>query len=763
MAIKILDKNKKLRAYLSPQDGVKDAFIDNRLNAECTLTFAMPLISEKWAELTPECFLIADNREFVILRPDAVDIERTQDGKVFGNVTAMESWTLLGKAFATVSNDPMKPDVSDLEVRIVSGGDSTGGYPKGSAGSALTYLLQGTGWTLAECDVLGTHDLETEKISILENIQQVQEIWGGYLVWDSINKKLSLRAEATWNTYSGYQVRYAKNLKHITRTDDNDLVTRLYVFGENDLDVASVNNGIKYVENYSYTDKLYIGVYENQEIHDPETLKVKGQEVVGKLCKPRYTYRVGLVDLRTLPEHSHETFKIGDLVDVIDPDIGTDRVRLVRHKYNVFQPWICELEIGEPEERLAAQLAQTIDVSKFVKDVLQPNPSTSNMLKGFIDTFTTVINGAKGNYEQIDGVSTWWEVDEHGERTGRAVRISPSGIGVTSNGGQTFDTAITGDGVLANKVIVNELYALATDDGFTKLRHDGVRVFDENLSERIILGWWMDGIIKRFGLKIFASDGQTVLLDDKGILQTWQEGRADNVDENSPLVLSIYLPPETRSIKSALLRFRRQPFRAYSTGAASGGGHTTPSGGGHSSGPFGQLLSTTSVADRYSLFSTYIPDYTDIRDAHQHDSAGSHDHGGTTHGGPGDHQHTIWSHGSHQHPAAGRHGHASTTEHYHNVTLPDHRHSVSDHAHTVNDHTHDIKYGIYTSTLPQNTNIKINSIDRTASLGGPFNADQVSLNIANFLQVGQWNTIEIGSSRLGRIDATVFIQALMGV
>jgi len=31
------------------------------------------------------------------------------------------------------------------------------------------------------------------------------------------------------------------------------------------------------------------------------------------------------------------------------------------------------------------------------------------------------------------------------------------------------------------------------------------------------------------------------------------------------------------------------------------------------------------------------------------------------------------------------------------------------------------------------------------------------------LSVGQWNTVQIGSSRLGRIDSTVFIQAKMGV
>jgi len=84
-------------------------------------------------------------------------------------------------------------------------------------------------------DVTGTHDLETEKLSLLENIQKVQEIWGGYLVWDSVAKTVSLRDESTWQNYTGFQVRYAKNLKSITRMTNYDLVTRLYPFGENDL------------------------------------------------------------------------------------------------------------------------------------------------------------------------------------------------------------------------------------------------------------------------------------------------------------------------------------------------------------------------------------------------------------------------------------------------------------------------------------------------------------------------------------------------
>ena len=486
---------------MSPEaDGVKDCFIDRRINGEGKLEFLLPLQSEKWAEITPECRIIADGREFTILRPDAIDAERSQDGKTWGKVMAEESWALLDKRDVTVSNDPQTPEPSDLQVAILSGGASAGGYPQGSAGSALAYLLQNeTEWALGTVDVDGTHDLETEKLSLLQNIKKVQELWGGLLVWEYVldeagnvtQRKLHLRDEAKWQNYNGFEVRYAKNLKSITRTDNNDIVTKLYPFGQDDLDIASVNGGKKYLTNFSYTQAEYVGFYINQEIDDPQVLKDRATEALAKMCKPRFTYRTRLVDLRSLPEFSHEEFTLGDMVDVVDPDIGTARVRIQRHKYNVFQPWICELEIGEPEERLAAQLKDSIDMSRYVKGVLRPSPTIGNILKGFIDTFTTTINGAKGDYTLIDGVSTWWNRDEHGDRTGEIVRISPKGIGLSDDGGQNYTPAITGEGILSNKIIVNDLYALSTSDGYTNLKADGIHVYDDEASERVHAGWWL--------------------------------------------------------------------------------------------------------------------------------------------------------------------------------------------------------------------------------------------------------------------------------
>ncbi|MGB9886762.1 MAG: phage tail spike protein [Moorellales bacterium] len=778
--IQVLSSTGSPVAFLSPKaDGIKNCWVDAKLNGESCLTFEIPRTSPKCQYLTPLTRIVAMGREFVI-PPNAEPMEEERDGqKLWMRVRADESWVLLGKKYKTISNDPNIPNPPDLAVIIVSGGSNLGGsYPVGSAGHALYALLAGTGWSLGTVDVAGTFDLETEKETVLANINRVQELWGGYLVWDSITKTLSLLDENAWQEYRGYQVRYRKNLKGITRTIDTDLITRLWPFGENDLDIASVNNGVKYLEDFSYTTEVLEGIWRDQGIADPNQLKAKAQQVLAKAARPRYNYRIEGVHLSVLPEWAHEELKLGDMIDVIDEELGIGaRLRVIRIRQNVFQPWKMELEVGDPMVELKDLLAESARAADFAKKVLLYNPGIGNLWKGFVNTFATVINSANGKLVWNDATLEAIEVDAQGAPTGKRVRITPGGIGVSTDGGQTYEIAITGLGVLANKVIVNELYALATADGLTKLAADGLHVYDRSQIERLIAGRWTEGQTEHFGLQVKAQDGQTVLLDDRGLLQTWQEGRADNVDSTHPLVLNVYIPPETRQIKRALLRFRLQAFRAYETGAASGGGTTvtSASGGGTSTtteSGGGTYPSTDD--DIWHLYGNEVPDVMTWEGDHWHytDTAGYHNHGiasGTQLALYGGGYITWTPSGNHYHSTDvdGGHAHNLDARHYHNVSIPSHTHNISipNHTHdvTVPNHTHSINFGIYTGQSSTNVTCKINGVDRTSVLGGPWNSDQANLNIASYLVAGQWNTIELGSEQLGRIDATVFVQILLGV
>lgn len=324
-------------------------------------------------------------------------------------------------------------------------------------------------------------------------------------------------------------------------------------------------------------------------------------------------------------------------------------------------------------------------------------------------------------------------------------------------------------GVIADaiigKLLMGKQLTISDQDGTFNINGNLLTIKNRNNEKKVELGEY---IRDKFGLKLYNADGD-VVLDEDGILQTWQEGKCDNVAQDYPLRLHLYVPPTTKSIRKASLRWKIDKFRAYST-ATEGGGYvsTSTNSGGYSS------RSTDSGG--YSSKSTSSGGGTTRTTTSQNEQGGSggHDHG-IEHGvqlatfggstvvngevvlkkGGSNNGYVTWvKSGSHTHEI-------TIPSHTHDFVIPNHTHDFvipsHDHDFTISSHTHDIKYGIYESTLPTGIKVTINGTQR----GGTYTGDMNDFNIAPYLTVGQWNTIEISSTRLGRIDATCFIQALM--
>lgn len=259
---------------------------------------------------------------------------------------------------------------------------------------------------------------------------------------------------------------------------------------------------------------------------------------------------------------------------------------------------------------------------------------------------------------------------------------------------------------LDDVVKLNELY-----NHIIISQENGIQVLDRLLRERIRLGNYKTD---KYGLVVKDKRGSTTVLDEDGLLQTWQEGRTDNVDSTNPLNLYLYLPEQTNTINKAILRFKREKFRAYSKSIEAGGG----------------VVSTATSSD---LVAAVVGLATDV------------DEQTVNTGWAGDPSHV--------------HSFIKTIHHKHAIDISPHTHSL-----TLPDHTHDIEYGIYESTTPNNIKISINGTDYTTYLGGKngyFNEDKDNIDITTLIKRGIWNVITISSGRLGRIEATVFIQAFI--
>ena len=213
---------------------------------------------------------------------------------------------------------------------------------------------------------MGVFNCETDAKDIFENIKLIQELWGGVIVFDSMNKVIHYRDEdkegTDFNTWNGFTIKRGKNLTASPSVSWNaDIITRLYPLGADKLNIALVNNGKRYVDDFSYTTTVYEGYVDQPNIYD--TLDDGGmlqllywaQREVSKVCRPRKTvkYENKVVDRRLIGGYEFDTFDLNSIVKAyyIDSETGeetSELLRVVNWEYDVWNPLNkTTLEVGD--------------------------------------------------------------------------------------------------------------------------------------------------------------------------------------------------------------------------------------------------------------------------------------------------------------------------------------------------------------------------------------------------------------------------------
>lgn len=389
--VTVKDKNGKLLAKFSnktPAASNSDKknlmvspTIDITSNGDSTLSFQMFVASEKWQAIKdPQNLYYCNGRVYTAMNEQSY----VYSGPIV-NVTLVETWYLLAYKYVKAHNVNTEVEAlddhtvkilpkTDKKYKLTVNGvqyddsevkDSRGVVmPRGSAGYALWAILKGSGWSLGVCDVLpdgfdaandyGTFNVETDMKDVLQNVQYVQQLYGGILDLDSENKVLSLRDErkdgTDFNTWKGYSIRKGKNLSdYPTITWDNNLITRLYPLGNGNLNIKKVNDNKGYVDNFSYTTDIYESYLQNANIYDTndeggqKTLKFWGEQQVAKYCRPRKSISYTIVDSRAVSAQSHENFDVNHIVKAYyqDTESGDEVFEFLRVQhltYNWFFP-----------------------------------------------------------------------------------------------------------------------------------------------------------------------------------------------------------------------------------------------------------------------------------------------------------------------------------------------------------------------------------------------------------------------------------------
>ena len=521
---------------------------------------------------------------------------------------------------------------------------------------------------------------------------------------------------------------------------------------------------------YGYSDgtpRFKIQVHD--QIDDPAELLQACYGDLVRLSRPLVQFEASVVQTGPV--------SLGDGVQIIRRDLDIFyTARVFKIKRNLLNAALTEIELGD---NLA--YGQADRNREIVNQIGSLNDRVTEVAKNanlaFNQVFTEMREGLKNSALNQDGYNYELRAgNEYGLPAGyysfnapidknptKVIYVGAGTMAIAnrkdSGGKWDWRTFGTGDGILAeaivgrlgefasvnaNQITVNNDFARSELGKKVVVQNElynnvkitqakGVQVLDNYNRERVQLGNWASD---RYGLKLTDKTGRRTVLDDEGILQSWQDGRCDNVDAQNPLKLHLYVPRETKRLYKAALRIYTEGFRAYSR-ATKGGGGDVP---------------TTSWEPSKSKTS----------------SSGGADYG-TTHG-TADVQGgmvKVWVYDGNDRQTGEYVSFYQTSYHEHKLSIDPHDHEfeIPGHNHSVRiePHAHDIDYGIYQEYANNvRTEIYINGSDKTSAIsgGGYVYGDNAEMDMTNYLRTG-WNEIQVRSNGRCRVDATVFIQALV--
>lgn len=176
-----------------------------------------------------------------------------------------------------------------------------------------------------------------------------------------------------FKSYTSGASMYAKVTLTIEAGADKDIYFDRVRFG----DTATKPYGQKWVEDPDAKaiwgraggTKNRMGVYENDQQTDPDTLLEETWQYVLDNNEPKVTYAIDVVDLETI--YSHEAVRLGDLVYVLDENFAEPveiTARIIEVKRNMLVEEDTDVKLGNFEEDIFDIMKRQSDVERKISD-----------------------------------------------------------------------------------------------------------------------------------------------------------------------------------------------------------------------------------------------------------------------------------------------------------------------------------------------------------------------------------------------------------
>lgn len=201
--------------------------------------------------------------------------------------------------------------------------------------------LKDAGWTHTGDELVSSkRTLELSCCTAYDIIQAAAEAYEVALQWDTGARVLQIIKPDTIEP-SGAYLTDELNLTNLCfKGSSSDLITRLYAYGKDSLNIAADNNGLEYVEDHSYSDKIVSAVYRDEKCTDSAALLQDAQAALHAMAYPVRSYTCNVADLaRASGQYGHLAMGLYSVVTLVDRE-RSSRVdhRVVSYKRYPLSP-----------------------------------------------------------------------------------------------------------------------------------------------------------------------------------------------------------------------------------------------------------------------------------------------------------------------------------------------------------------------------------------------------------------------------------------
>lgn len=223
----------------------------------------------------------------------------------------------------------------------------------------LTAILAGSGWTV-DPDTTASATMfsyEAQDKTTLYHVREWAKITGTFVEWNTADRTVALVSSR--GADRGVSFRYRRNLVNIRRRTRAPEVTVLYPYGAQGLNIAGVNGGDEFLEDFSYYTDQGLTITEARDrftrskvwsdvsfLVDTDLLAA-AQTRMDTLAAGFVSYEMDVVTLADISGVS-EPVLLGDTVRVADELIGANiTTTVVRRTTYPLQPWRDRVELGQ--------------------------------------------------------------------------------------------------------------------------------------------------------------------------------------------------------------------------------------------------------------------------------------------------------------------------------------------------------------------------------------------------------------------------------